>query len=632
MPKERKVSTSDKFWRATTKCDLFGERVRFNMDGKESFDTCCGSICTLAITAVVALYCVFQVRLYQSQWAEVPIVSSFVKEGFYLEPVEVRQDRDDFMFAVAITARQNFEEHTTEAFEATGGKISAHYIINGGPDDGKFHNIEMHPCSDTTFYTESGIEAIDKVTKAHLAVPQFFCPNAFDMSFYGDVNDADKKILWVDIKSGDDGSYLEGKHVAMLINTREIEFFDDYEQVRVHPFTKLMWMPINSLQPVSNTITFTNHEFFMKETEYDQYRYELKGVEKLEWISVDHEIESVPYPFPLSNPSVKCQILFQTSHDLESTVHRSDRLFFINIGALLGGAFFAMYFVIRVFFKLWVSWLMHLTIVRNLFKIDPSQDKKKKSMNVMKRKNPKVLLEEARTVAKKRVSMTRSACDRFVLLAEALLGTILCKATKFGKILAEGKREVKTDLNVYNYMQKLRLLQGTVNALTTFNQRRLLEHQVETSFLLKPYSSKHDPDAAAIDKKKKEDEKKKAQLQKKKFVDSESASSEEDFYFLEQALKEAAELDPVDQRLLMGIIQAPPKEKKRWDKEDPEEIRRRKKEKALARGEHWSDSYDEETDHEGLGFHEHDDLSLRGDGSVDLLGGKKSGKDMMSAV
>lgn len=91
--------------------------------------------------------------------------------------------------------------------------------------------------------------------------------------------------------------------------------------------------------------------------------------------------------------------------------------------------------------------------------------------------------------------MTRSACDRFVLLIEAALGTILCKATKFGKILAEGKREIQNDLNIYNYMQKLRLIQGTVNALTTFNQRRLLEHQVETSFLLKPYSDKHDPDA-----------------------------------------------------------------------------------------------------------------------------------------
>ena len=105
MPKERKVSTGEKFWRATTRFDMFGERVRFNMDGKESFDTCCGSFCTLAILAVVALYCIFQVRLYNTQWQEVPIVSSFVKEGFYTEPVEIRQDTDDFMFAVAITGR-----------------------------------------------------------------------------------------------------------------------------------------------------------------------------------------------------------------------------------------------------------------------------------------------------------------------------------------------------------------------------------------------------------------------------------------------------------------------------------------------------------------------------------------------
>ena len=46
----------------------------------------------------------------------------------------------------------------------------------------------------------------------------------------------------------------------------------------------------------------------------------------------------------------------------------------------------------------------------------------------------------------------------------------------------------------------------------------------------------------------------------------------------------------------MGIVQAPPKEKKRWDREDPEEARRRRKEKAIARGEPYSDSYDDETD------------------------------------
>ena len=159
-------------------------------------------------------------------------------------------------------------------------------------------------------------------------------------------------------------------------------------------------------------------------------------MQKFSWISVDEKVESSPYTFPLSSPTVKSQILFQTSHDLEVTVHRSDRIFWIDIVAQTGGAFFAFYVVVRIFFKLWVSWLMHLTIVRNLFKIDPSSDKKPKSMNAMQRKDPKVLLAEARTVSKKRVSMTRNCCDRSLLIVEAIVGIITCKATKFAKVLA----------------------------------------------------------------------------------------------------------------------------------------------------------------------------------------------------
>ena len=83
----------------------------------------------------------------------------------------------------------------------------------------------------------------------------------------------------------------------------------------------------------------------------------------------------------------------------------------------------------------------------------------------------------------------------------------------------------------------------------------------------------------------------------------------------------------------MGIVQAPPKEKKRWDKEDPDEIRRRRKEKALARGEHWSDSYDDETDGDD-GQVEHLYGAREASGtehtSSDLLG--KSGKSMMHQV
>lgn len=161
--------------------------------------------------------------------------------------------------------------------------------------------------------------------------------------------------------------------------------------------------------------------------------------------------------------------MFQTSHDLKVTVHLTNRLFFINIVAWTGGAFIALTFAASLFFKLWVAWLMHFTIVRNLFKIDPSKERKPKAANRLKQKDAKLLLAEAKTVAKKRVSMSRNCCDRFTLLLEAVVGTITCKATKFGKILAEGKREIQEDLNIYNYMQKLRMLQGTINALTTFN-------------------------------------------------------------------------------------------------------------------------------------------------------------------
>ena len=176
-------------------------------------------------------------------------------------------------------------------------------------------------------------------------------------------------------------------------------------------------------------------------------------------------------------------------------------------------------------------------------------------------------------------------------------------------------------------MQRMRMLQGTINALTTFNQRRLLQHQVETSFLLSPYKNQADDGDKA--KNGKGGKAPKSASKKKRILDSDDESSEEDFFFLEKALKESAELDDVDRRLLIGIVQAPQAEKKRWDKEDPAEIRRRRKEKALARGEEWSDSYDDEDD---------DDMTKLGDGygdnadsAVDLLGGK-DGKSLMHKV
>lgn len=59
------------------------------------------------------------------------------------------------------------------------------------------------------------------MTERHLEVPQFFCPSAFDLSFYGSADDVEKKTLFLDVRTSND-QYIEGKHIAMLINTRDI--------------------------------------------------------------------------------------------------------------------------------------------------------------------------------------------------------------------------------------------------------------------------------------------------------------------------------------------------------------------------------------------------------------------------
>lgn len=81
----------------------------------------------------------------------------------------------------------------------------------------------MAPCSDLSFYKPTGSVPKDRIAAAHMEIPQFFCPSAFDLSFAGSAEDIKKKVLYLDIKTRDP-SYLEGKHLAMLINNRHLDF------------------------------------------------------------------------------------------------------------------------------------------------------------------------------------------------------------------------------------------------------------------------------------------------------------------------------------------------------------------------------------------------------------------------
>jgi len=97
-------------------------------------------------------------------------------------------------------------------------------------------------------------------------------------------------------------------------------------------------------------------------------------------------------------------------------------------------------------------------------------------------------------------------------------------------------KQIKGELDIYNYMRRLRMTQSTVNALTNFNQRRLLEAQVETSFLLRPLGHKDGEEGKGKNGKK---------GRKHQKSESSSEESEEDFAFLENDLRDNQELDEI---------------------------------------------------------------------------------------
>lgn len=152
------------------------------------------------------------------------------------------------------------------------------------------------------------------------------------------------------------------------------------------------------------------------------------------------------------------------------------------------------------------------------------------------------MVAEAKDAFAQRVQLSSSACDRFMFIFESIFRLFTCGQNKWSKIVNQGMKEIKGELDIFNFMRHARMTKATVNGLTTFNQRRLLEAQVETSFLLTPFKGWNDKESKA-----------EAKRQKRK-EESSDEHSEEDFHFLTEALKHENELDEVTQRLLSGII------------------------------------------------------------------------------
>ena len=168
----------------------------------------------------------------------------------------------------------------------------------------------------------------------------------------------------------------------------------------------------------------------------------------------------------------------------------------------------------------------------------------------MNEKNHESLVKEAKDSHKHRVRLTTSKCDSCMLIFESVIRVLTCGRNRWSRTIKLGVKQIQGELDIFNYMRRLRMTQATVNALTTFNQRRLLDAQVETSFLLEPLKRQDASDDA--DGKKRGRKAKRGLSRSGSHLGETSSSeeSEEDFAFLDQELKDKSELDEISQRLL----------------------------------------------------------------------------------
>ena len=86
---------------------------------------------------------------------------------------------------------------------------------------------------------------------------------------------------------------------------------------------------------------------------------------------------TAPYSYPYSNPTVVGAVEIQVASDLTmEQVHVDD---YFDAFALTGGIFMFLVAIFGFVFNIFMGWLMHLEIVRVLFRVDPTLGKKKKS-------------------------------------------------------------------------------------------------------------------------------------------------------------------------------------------------------------------------------------------------------------
>jgi len=230
---------------------------------------------------------------------EVPVVQRQIKQEYFSPGrgvFQVRQDSatDPFAFAVAISSHTGYKKTLVEpaaivpddvegssedandagkeaAEEETMGTFSMRYLIQGDEekDDGKGFDISFKKCTDADweqFHLKDSAVSSQRqldLIESHIEHDTFWCPNAFDLSFWGMKGDLDSKTLTMDFVT-DSAAKLDGKSLLLLINNKKVAYEGETNEqtVSIKPFTGIHWLPLSAENPQLTTVTYMRERIY----------------------------------------------------------------------------------------------------------------------------------------------------------------------------------------------------------------------------------------------------------------------------------------------------------------------------------------------------------------------------------
>jgi len=91
---------------------------------------------------------------------------------------------------------------------------------------------------------------------------------------------------------------------------------------------------------------------------------------------------------------------------------------------------------------------------------------------------------------KQRRDLPKNRCCYYNLLNfELCLYKLVCccKLNKYGQSVRQGRRQIERELNLSRFLKQQRRIKATLNAITTYEQRRLIKQQVKAGLYVQNY-------------------------------------------------------------------------------------------------------------------------------------------------